>query len=472
MAAPLDLRLSARHPRTLVGEGILFDLAVRVAAALEMDTPELNRDRTSIHIQSAGGKTRTLTGADYMRLHHVHPLSQVGQMMPVAAGQQWTVEVNLFHYTTALPAGSYAVSLAYRYGKTAAESVSTNAVNIEVAPAKLSSVSYRWLGGAQPRETLASVWAAADGAQEQWFYQIANRRNPAAVETAVRIGQPARHPGAKPMVAHLNDIQSMHFKKFVVWEQDGEFGAIQVHTAGRAGEARFLKHGLQAGARLVDPPLQLHHGGLLALLTGLRPDGTPGCSLVSLPEAGAGDAKVSPITAVPEEAAVLWPADERVPGLFLRLPGGHVTRAGAKANDLFAGRVIDHIALSQWMGTGTFTGIFHEGGRILTFSIDSQKAADTLQARTSYEVAKLPAQPGRFISSAFREPGGVTLLFEAPTGWIVLDGGQAYALPRLPGVDAPPILIPAGKALYMVQHHPERGFVSQLIGTPPPESLI
>lgn len=472
MAAPLAIKLTARQARTLVGEGILLDLGIRVGAPLVMEMPEWNRDRTTIHIQprTAGTaqKPYVLTGTDGMRLHHVHPLSQVGQMMPVEAGRAWTAELNLFSYTQALAAGRYAVAVSYRYGNTADEVVRTNAVEIEVAPARLANATYRWFGGAEARETLASVWVGLDGAAEQWFYQVGSRRNPGAVETAVRLGMPAKHAGARPVLAQLNDIQAMHFLKYAVWEQDGELGVVAVHTGGRGGAPRFVKHGLQAGARLVDPPLQLHSGGLLALLTGVGADGKPGCSLVSMPEKGEGSAKVTPLAAAAEHAVALWPADERVPAVFLQGgAGGKIARMGSKGAELFGGRAVETVEVSQWMGAGRLVGYFREGGKVFPFAVESDKVS-TMSAGTGYDAAKL----GKFAGAAHREPGGVALLFAGANGWVVLDGGKEYAVPAATGADGVAVLLPAGKALFVVQHHPERGFLALQVGTAPPEALI
>jgi len=46
--APLTLRLAARKPRIVVGEGIVLDVAHEVRAELEMETVDLNRDRTEV----------------------------------------------------------------------------------------------------------------------------------------------------------------------------------------------------------------------------------------------------------------------------------------------------------------------------------------------------------------------------------------------------------------------------------------
>lgn len=471
MAAPLAIQLSARRPQTLVGEQILFDLGVRVAAPLTMEPPELNRSRTTLLLQTkdaAAPRSWTLNGADHMRIFHVHPLSEVGSAFEVEAGRQWKATLNLLQFTLPLPTGKYEIALRYRYGNNAADSVTTNTAAFEVLPAGLGSISYRWYGGAKPAETLGSVFVALDNGNEEWFYQIGSRRNPGAVETSVRIGRAARHAGARPVLAQLNDVQAMHFLKYVLWEQDGEIGALPVHSEGRGGEPRFVKHGLQPGAALVDPPLQRHHGGLMAMLTGKLPDGRPGWALVTLPENGQGESRVAALDAAPVQALALWPADERAPSLYMHAGGRWLLRKPTgETGPVDAEHSLESLALFQWMGAGTVYGHYRDAKSIHTYARGTQGGAST--PAHSYDAAGI----GKFVASAWREPGGVALLMEKESGgWVVLDGGQQYPIPAARRAAAAPVLLPAGKAIYVLQHDLKRGFLALMVGTPPPEALI
>src|SRR5579871_4947744 len=107
MAAPIELRLSSRKPRTIAGEGITLDIAHQVLADLDMETVELNRNRTSIRIVSLSGDSPvlTLTGANHIALHRVHPFSQIGRAFHAPAGSAWISELALLNYTQPLPAG-------------------------------------------------------------------------------------------------------------------------------------------------------------------------------------------------------------------------------------------------------------------------------------------------------------------------------------------------------------------------------
>ncbi|MCA2971818.1 MAG: hypothetical protein INH43_25155 [Acidobacteriaceae bacterium] len=468
---PIALTLTVRRPQTLVGEQIVFGLGIRVERAITLDMPELNRDRTTIHLQSkdpAKPKNWKLTGADYMRLFHVHPLSQVGGLVAVEAGRQWTAELNLSQYTTALPAGPYAASVSYRYGAGEAETVSTNTVEFSVAPAALGHVSYRWFGGAKERETLGSIAVVVERGNEEWLYQVASRRNPGAVETAVRLGRPARKAGAKPVLAHLNDIEAMHFSKYALWEEGGELGAVKVNPGGRGGEPRFVRHGLRAGARLIDPPLHQHHGGVMAMLTGQLADNRPGLALVTLGAEGPGESRLLPLDAAPTEALALWPAEEGAPTLYLQVGGRWVARRAAGGlQPVEAELPLESLALSQWMGTGVLYGHFRSGAAIRTY--ERRLGAAAAGPGQRYEAAGT----GRFVAAAWREPGGVALLLENDGGgWVVLDGGQRYPIPAARQATGQPILLPAGKAIYVLQHEAERGFVAMMVGTAPPEALV
>ena len=475
MASPIELKLIPRKTVTFAGEGIRLDLSIHILAGIELESPEVNRNRTSIRVQpnAPGAAERILTGADYLRIQNINPATQIGQTTHVDAGKRWSVEIKLFNFTLPLPAGRYSVSVAYLYGDSPQETVETNSVQLEVVVAPLVSAQYRWLGGSNPRELLSSIWSARDASREQWFYQLASRRDPAAIVVAVSLGSPARHPGAHPTLAHLNDIHSMHFEKYAVWEQDGEVAALKVHSNGPSGEPRFVRHGLTPGARLAEPPLQLHQGGLMVLLAGVGTDSKPMLSLISFPDSGPGTAIQSILPVKTEQILAFWPPDQRAPSLFLRQPDGRVTvRTPGGTTNLFHGTPVEALLLSQWMGTGTLAGSFRDAAFIRTFTQDALTPTAERNVLASYEIARLPSPPGKFLSAAHRDPGGVSLLFECPAGWLVLDSSQAFVIPTVPGADGTPLLMPAGKSLFLVQHHPDRGFLSYLVGAAPVESLI
>src|SRR5881398_2998470 len=118
MPDPLEIRLSAPKERFTVGEGVVLELAIRVAVELDMETVELNRSRTHIFVSplASNQPAMELTGQDHIARFAVHPLSEVGISFHAPAGSEWTVQLELLKYTSALSAGRYQIALLYRYG--------------------------------------------------------------------------------------------------------------------------------------------------------------------------------------------------------------------------------------------------------------------------------------------------------------------------------------------------------------------
>ncbi len=474
MPVPIELRLSARKTRLVVGEGIVLDLNVRILAGVDVVSPELNRNRTSIRVEPANRLVpfQVFTGIDYVRVHRISPLAQIEDLAHAEAGAAWTVQVELLNYSSPLPTGVYSITISYRYGDAAADSVSTNTVQVEVTPAELGAAAYRWFGGASARDVLGSVWTVRTAEGEQWFYQCADAWDPGAVQFATAIGLPARRPGARPVLAHLNDIHAMHFKKYVVWEQDGAVGYVGVHREGRS-EPGFVEHGLGPDARLIDPPLQQNDDSLLMLVLGSGANRQPACSLVSVPTSGASSARTVPLKNPAVQGLALWSAEPGSMLVLLRDSEGKVNLlGGGRTGETLVPRPVDGLVLSQWMGSGTLGGFFREGDFLHAFTLDPQGRGVKPRVAPDYEVARLPALPGRLASSAMGPSGGVVLAFETDRGWMVLDGGQVFVTPRPSRSTGTPRLIPAAGGLFLVHHDPNRGFLSELVGRPAPEPLI
>src|SRR4051794_32069897 len=128
MMAPLTLSITARKPAYLAGEGILLDIEHAVAVALDMETVELNRNRTSVVITKVDSPDRVeiLTGVDHAALHRIPMLQAIGSSFHAPAGSAFSSYLELAAYGRALPAGRYRIALHYRYGETAEETVETN----------------------------------------------------------------------------------------------------------------------------------------------------------------------------------------------------------------------------------------------------------------------------------------------------------------------------------------------------------
>src|SRR4051812_26748657 len=218
--APLTLRLAARKPRTVVGEGIILDVVHEVQSELEMETVDLNRSRTEVFVSALDqGEygNRVLTGEDYMVLHRHPPLIPVGTRFVAPAGSAWTVQLDLCKYARPLSAGKYRIELAYRFGPGQAEIVHSNAVTVEVTPVELRELEYRWLGGADARERLSSIWVVDSPDGPRWVYESATPHDPGVVETAADLELTGIAPVGPVRLAHLNDIAPLHWERFACW---------------------------------------------------------------------------------------------------------------------------------------------------------------------------------------------------------------------------------------------------------------
>jgi hypothetical protein len=468
MTPPIELRLSAQKPRLLVGEGVVVGLQVRVLASVDLETLELNRNRTAIRVNSPNGFSRVFTGIDYLNAHGISPLSQIEDLFHAEAGAQWTVAVELLNFSGPLPVGRYVISLSYRYGDTEAESVATNPVLVEILPAELISAEYRWLGGATARDVLGSVWTARslDHAFEQWVYQNADARNPGAVQFAAGIGCPAARPGARPVLAHLNDVHPMHFEKYVVWVQDDAMGYVKVHSGGVSGPPQFVKHGLGGDARLADPPLHRRDDGLVALVLGTGPSGQPACSVLTVESSGASSSRLSLLRAAARKALVLWPAEDLgAPLVYLSDDrGGVELLGGGRSGEAPFQRPVTELLLSQWMGKGTVGGCFVEDTSLRVFAMDSSTPGNARGFEEGFQ------DPGRLKCAALTEGGAVVSLLERDQDWAVLDhGGEIVSMPKRQGT---PALVPAKGGVFLVYHDPNRGFIAERVGPQAPAPLV
>src|SRR5438477_9915432 len=115
--APLRVALSARKTRVAAGESVLLDLAQTVLADVVLETVELNRDRTRVHLTrlDGDGASETLTGLDHARLHRVELTERIGRTMRLPAGTSFETFVDLPKYRRALPAGRWRIELSYRW---------------------------------------------------------------------------------------------------------------------------------------------------------------------------------------------------------------------------------------------------------------------------------------------------------------------------------------------------------------------
>jgi hypothetical protein len=298
----------ATKPTVMAGEEPVLTLGVRVTAALDVETVELNRMRTSIRIEplTGGWEVLVLTGLDHIRAHNHSPTAKVGVHFHAPAGSAWTAPLHLLDYGTALAAGRYRVSLTYKYGESAEEATASNAVEIAVVAAGHLSNSYRWLAGATPQEALANLWRAEARGEVGWVYQVADRENPGAVRRAVAVAVPEGASAYRPVLAHIDDMAAKHYERFAVWAEAEHLGCVRVQQEGATRELRRFLHGL-AGARIVEPPLQGVDGSLEVGLAG-----TASSVLLRIGVDGALTRTEIPFAGAGPEAETAIPADGRL----------------------------------------------------------------------------------------------------------------------------------------------------------------
>ncbi len=150
MAEPISISLVCNRPTFVAGQEPPIVLQIQANANIQLESVELNRNRTTIRIAPAVGEPFTLTGQDYVAQQQQHPLKEVGAAFTAVAGDNWSTSLSLLLYRPPLPAGDYTLSLAYQYGATAAETVVTNSVSFSVRSAE-------FLSSGRERSVLASA---------------------------------------------------------------------------------------------------------------------------------------------------------------------------------------------------------------------------------------------------------------------------------------------------------------------------
>jgi hypothetical protein len=482
MTAPLEISLLTSRSAFAVGEGIVLELEQRVLADLEIEDIELNRDRSRVFVEprDSGKEMLEFTGGDYVRLHHRSPFIPLGTPFLAPAGSQWSNPLRLLLYSHPLRAGPYLVWLSYRYGSEANETVRTNAVEVEVVPAGLRNVSDRWFGAGERRDQLGSVWVTEDG---RWYYQLANKVDPAALTNSVDLNMGDANLIASPVLAHLNDISEMQFDRWMLWAQEDRLGWTKLAYAGRTGEPMSAPHGLspRAKAFLADPPLQARAGGFRAVVIGADDSGNAAASLMVLDESGTLEQQPLKLPGtLPAYGCVAWPAtDDFAHAVLYTANAGddHVVRTSFENPNIhqkleLQGRLIA-LVTDQWNGSGTLlAAVAHEEVlRILWWDFAGEAAEGT--PGPAYDVKLLAAPPEEFVGlAALNGTRDLALLLRDKNDWSVLAEGHEYWIANVPGADGVPRLVSAPGGLFVVFHLREIGFVFRRVGEAPPPSGI
>jgi hypothetical protein len=457
--APISLQASTPKPRTIVGESIRIDLHQILRADLDLETVELNRDQTSIIINSLDkpGETRVLSGKDYIALHHRQPLSQVGRSFHGKAGAAWTSQLNLLDYTYPLPAGRYRVAVSYRWADNAAAVVRANDVEIEVAPARLLSARFRWFGGAVARDQLAVLWAAEESGKPHWFYQVSDGLDPAAVVSAVDLGWTLSPAQVSPRIAHLNQIAGEQYERVAVWTDHSRLCWQRLADTGSIGAVSCADAGLspRREVRLADPPLQLRQGGLVALLTGEDSTGNAQAALLRIGLDGRTQRRLIPIGGVAAGEVVAWAdSEEPVQGVlyhWVRGPGG----SKVLRTDLVSGKQetlletrdeVTAITVDQWLGRAEACALARRSD---SFQVLCWSPAPSKPVELPFPLAWKLMEAAPLASGQ-----GHALLGQTHEGWAVVTRRTRWT----GASSSPPHLIASPGGLFLINHDANRGF--------------
>ncbi len=469
---PLRLALTPAAPSFVVGESVVLRIEHTVFEPLAMETVELNRARTRLHLLDADGRAVTLTGEDHVRLYRISPLRDVGRTFDAPAGQTWTSDLDVFEYTRSLPAGSYVVWVDYRYGDEETEVVRTNDARFEVVPLAVDSVAPRWFGGDGVRDDLASACASwSPGAR--WFFRVAARHDAGLVVTSAEVGIV---PSARtaPSLAHLNDIAAMHFHRVFTWLEDGALGWMPVQPRGRDAGPVSIAHGLALDPppACAEPALQLRDGGMAALVAGRSVSGAPQLTLLITTGDGASDARVYPTgPTFAGHAAVLWNQDEAPPSgaaFYVEKAAGedvwHIARLdlrrGATSTLHSLTEEVVALFIDQWLGRGHLFALTRKATtlRVLVWNLDDDEPLMSVRGQVELDRFDPPVE-GPFGAAMWPEGRGLALLFRSATAWVVTspEGHCAVPFQELPPHTFAGLAVNERRRAWLVIETPDAG---------------
>ncbi len=254
-AQPVAMTLHAEKPVWVAGEGVRLRLHVRAEADGELESIELNRSATRIHLRSVTGTATVLTGADHLRLFPEKVMAGVGTSFHVRAKQEWDAELDLLQYALPLPAGRYTAEVEYRGAR-------SGLAAFEVAPAVLGPARWRLYGGTE----LAGVYAA----NGKWFHTARTVRDPRVVLFTAEIGNAVPAVTELPRLAYFPANAGTHAERLVVWTEGSRFCWLAVTGSGPAGSRQCADSRLPGRVQLAEPALQTLAGELRAVLFSAR----------------------------------------------------------------------------------------------------------------------------------------------------------------------------------------------------------
>jgi hypothetical protein len=481
MAAPLLLQLSSPS-RFFVGEGVVISIAHRVQRALEMETVELNRNRTRVLLSSQGPdgpRQQILTGLDHASWHSLSQLDAIGRGFSAVSGDAWTSELELLKYRGALAAGRYQLSLEYRYGEAPEDVVHSNTVEFEVVSQELLAARFRWFGESDPRGELSAVRVMGEGEASSWFFQTASPKHPEILRTSANLRALDWPMIEAPRLCHLNDIHGYHFERQVLWLDPDGVSAVAVHVGGRQAEPRRLSHGLRLDPPpvLVEPPLQLRAERVAAVLVGADANGAPVAALLC---EGEGTESVS-LAALPPNVArhmgAVWSATEDPveAALFFgaSVSGGMMLYRLALPSTVLhevlpLSGALQGLVVEQWLGNGA----------VFALCADRERGRRTLyrcELGESTGVAELDwgALGGELTDEAplslvaFADLSDVAALFLHPDEWVVATSAGLWRTPRLRGKGPPSLIATPKGELFVLEWDRALGFTTRRVALVP-----
>lgn len=478
MIAPLFLELRALEPRVPVGAGIVLEISHRVSKELEMETVELNRDRTRIRVESLGddGRAFELSGTDHIRERRLHPLAGVGRLFVAPPGAEWTSQLNLLDYASPFAAGSYRFSLVYRYGDAEGDTVATNEVSIEVYPAPAADPSWRWFTSASPGDEFCMVSSVEDGDRTRWLLQNASTRTLALPEYAIAIEVPDSSAHGVPLIAQLNDPSGLHAGVRLVAAEDGDLCLYRADLTGLVGPALRVSTELRRDEPmlLANPPLHRKDESVCGVAIGTPDEGKSGgkstgkraASVVLFTGAGA---RTLPVLTLPRPAGDIavatWSGDDSLSGSWLWYvsdDGTEIVRVelegGAEAITRVDGRVLA-MNEQQSMGEGRVQALVHTRLvlRVLEWNLTSPQAEPVEVALHDLLEPGIepPFLPGTRVAPYYesaailaRTAGGSYLLLPGSTSQLPEDQHGA----RIAG------LVSSPRSLHLLRHSATHGW--------------
>jgi len=470
--APLELTLHAPKAQFVVGEGVVLQIEQVAHAALELESIDLNRDRTTVHVWASRGgilSKASFRGEDHCALHRISTFQELGERFSVQPGQAWTSELELLRFDRPLVEGHYRVEIEYRYGTSAGDVVRSNAVEFDVIRGEVGRCAWRWYGADSPKDELAVFWKNDGAIGKGWHFHRSVAHDPTILRTSALIGaQPAGD--LRPTLAHLNDITHFHYTRWAIWIDGDSLVGMQFHPGGPMGAPVIAHHGLR-DATIVDPPLHRRDDVVTSLILGIDANTGVVATLLNLgsPSANAVARWSFPASSIPAEAVILWAnAEDPTQGTLVWVDGDRLrkldTGSGGEAVLLQCDVPLSLLRLDQWLGvTGQLIVVADRGDalEVYLWAVGSLEAPPTRWSVARTRSSEQPAWRGPYDVVPAGERGFM-MLFDDDTDWIVVGPSSVARLAKtqVEQSGVPKLVVSRRGEAFLVEFRPTAGFVS------------